>query len=223
MGSNGSGPTGIAAKGMELMVSAHMDDFKGTGRQRSLNWLRDILSEAFGGDVKMEQEREFIRTGIKHTRIEERTGSGHTVTAASGSDNGSSLADTKVEKSFLGAGSAANFYYVLDQKDYASAVKPVSVPELMTAKDEDELVGLLLSCFLTLLGAVAWLLQTRMEIAVYVSALQRRMHQPRALDLRRLNRVIRWVQRNPKGITYRQLPEPRILSAVGDSAFSSTH
>ena len=109
MGSNGSGPTEIAAKEMELMVSAHMDDFKGTGRQRSLNWLRDILSEAFGGDVKMEQEKEFIHTGIKHTRIEERTGSGHTVIAASGSDNGSSPADTKVEKSFLGAGSAANF------------------------------------------------------------------------------------------------------------------
>ena len=37
---------------LNLMVSAHMDDFKGTGPQQSLNWLREILSKAFGGDVK---------------------------------------------------------------------------------------------------------------------------------------------------------------------------
>ena len=74
---------------------------------------------------------------------------------------------------------------------------------------------------MTLLGATAWLLQTRMEIAVYVSALQRHMHEPRAVDLRRLNRVTRWAQRNPRGLTYRQLPEPRVLLAVGDSAFQA--
>ena len=113
------------------------------------------------------------------------------------------------------------FKYVLDQNDYASAIKPVSLPELMKAKDEDSLDGLLMACFLTLLGAVAWLLQTRMEIAVYVSALQRKMQQPRAVELRRLNRVIRWVQRNPKGLTYQRLPEPRVLLAVGDSAFQA--
>ena len=91
----------------------------------------------------------------------------------------------------------------------------------MKLKDDEELQGLLQNCFMTLLGATAWLLQTRMEIAVYVSALQRHMHCPRAMDLRRLNRVIRWVQRNPRGLTYQQLPEPRILLAVGDSAFQS--
>ena len=148
----------------------------------------------------MEQEKEFIHIGIKHTRVDESGGVGSSSAAAS---------------------SRGEFHYVLDQNDYASAIKPVSVPELMKAKDEDMLVGLLLSCFLTLLGAVAWLLQTRMEIAVYVSALQRKMHAPRAIDLRRLNRVIRWAQRNPKGLTYKRLPEPRVLLAVGDSAFQA--
>ena len=36
-----------------------------------------------------------------------------------------------------------------------------------------------------------------------------------------LNRVIRWVQRHPRGLTYQQLPEPRVLLAVGDSAFQA--
>ena len=78
----------------------------------------------------------------------------------------------------------------------------MTLPELMKLKDTEELQGLLQNCFMTLLGATAWLLQTRMEVAVYVSALQRHMHAPRAIDLRRLNRVIRWVQRNPRGLTY---------------------
>ena len=47
------------------------------------------------------------------------------------------------------------------------------------------------------------------------------MHAPRAVGLRRLNRVIRWAQRNPRGLEYHQLPEPRILLAVGDSAFQA--
>ena len=122
------------------MVSAHMDDFKGTGSQASLNWLRDILSKSFGGDVKMEQERSFIHTGIKHTKGQEK--------------------DT------------SKFYYVLDQNKYAAAIHPVTLPELMKLRDEEPLQGLLQNCFMTLLGATAWLLQTRMEIAVYVSALQ---------------------------------------------------
>ena len=72
---------------------------------------------------------------------------------------------------------------------------------------------------MTLLGTTAWVLPTRMEVAVYVSALQRHMHSPRAIDLRRLNRISRWVQRNPRGLTYKQLPVPRVLLAIGDSAF----
>ena len=74
---------------------------------------------------------------------------------------------------------------------------------------------------MALLGATAWLLQTRMEVAVYVSAPQRHMHSPRAVDLRRLNRIIRWVQCNPRGLTHKQLPEPRIRLAIDDSAFQS--
>ena len=91
----------------------------------------------------------------------------------------------------------------------------------MKMKDNDPLEGLLHNCFMTLLGATAWLLQTRMEIAVYVSALQRQMRSARAIDLRRLNRVVRWAQRNPRGLTYQQLPEPRVLLAIGDSAFQA--
>ena len=182
-----SGGSAVARATLNMMVSAHMDDFKATGPQAYLNWLRDVLSKAFGGDVKMEQEASFIHTGIKHTRI-----------------------DNKL---------SGKFHYILDQIEYASAIKPVDLPELIRMKDEEPLHGFLHNCFMTLLGATAWVLQTRMDIAVYVSALQRRMQTARAIDLRRLNRVIRAVQKNPQGMHYHQLPEPRVLLAVGDSAF----
>ena len=71
MGSGGG--TVAAATLLNLMVSAHMEDFKAGGPQAYLNWLRDVLSKAFGGDVKMEQESSFIHTGI-NTRPSSRQG-----------------------------------------------------------------------------------------------------------------------------------------------------
>ena len=85
---------------------------------------------------------------------------------------------------------SGKFHYVLDQSEYAGAIKPVNLPELIRMKDDETLHGFLHNCFMTLLGATAWGLQTRMDIAVYVSTLQRRMQSPRAIDLSRLNRVI---------------------------------
>ena len=54
---------------MDLMVSAHMDDFKSIGPHTELNWLRGVLSAAFGGDVNMLQDDAFIHTGINHTTV----------------------------------------------------------------------------------------------------------------------------------------------------------
>ena len=78
--------------------------------------VRDILVEAFG-DVKVEQEKEFIHTGIKHTRVED----------------GSSPSGAAARKN--------HFHYILGQNEYAVVAKPVSVPELMNAKVEDGLFG----------------------------------------------------------------------------------
>ena len=46
----GTGGGNVAARAtLNLMVSAHMDDFKAIGPQSFLNWLRDVLTKAFGG------------------------------------------------------------------------------------------------------------------------------------------------------------------------------
>ena len=170
---------------LQMMISAHMDDFKATGSMDMLKWLHSLLAKAFGADVKMEIETSFIHTGITHT------------------------VDMK-------AGLA-----ILDQNAYISAVRPVSTPELNAMKDTDWLGEFLAACFLTLLGAVAWMNQTRMEMIIYVSALQRHSKKPRALHLRRLNRVVRHMQKHPQGLEYRKLPMPVSMIGVGDSAFKA--
>ena len=71
-GNRGGGAYGTSPTVLDLTVSAHMDDFEATGPQSELNWVRSILSTAFGGDVEMLQEDTFIHTGIRHTRIQEK-------------------------------------------------------------------------------------------------------------------------------------------------------
>ena len=109
----------------------------------------------------------------------------------------------------------------LDQDEYAAALKPLSTAHTSKHNDTDKLDETLYACFLTLLGAAAWLLQTRMDIAVYVSALQRVSHKAEILHLKRLNRLIRYVQKNPQSLRYRPLKLPVCLVAVGDSAYQA--
>ena len=52
----------------------------------------------------------------------------------------------------------------------------------------------------SVLGAVAWAVLTRAELAVYVQALQRRAHAPRVADCKRLNLVIRYMKKYKCGL-----------------------
>merc|ERR1711923_292913 len=70
--SRSRGCSATSAAAPVLMISAHMDDFKATGARSELNWVRETLSRACGGDVNMSQEEVFIHTGIRHSRIQEK-------------------------------------------------------------------------------------------------------------------------------------------------------
>jgi len=72
---------------------------------------------------------------------------------------------------------------------------------------------------MSLLGAVAWLTQTRMDIAIYTQALQRVAHRPLGEHMQRLNKVVKWVKRKPLSIVYRRIEGPVKLIGISDSAF----
>jgi hypothetical protein len=65
------------------------------------------------------------------------------------------------------------------------------------------------------------MLQTRLDVAVYVHSLQRVSKKPTGVSLRRLNRIVRYVQKNSRSLEYRPLPPPVILIGIGDSAYQA--
>ena len=58
---------------------------------------------------------------------------------------------------------------------------------------------------MSLLGAVAYLSHTRIDILVFICALQRHTSKPKIIHVKRLNKLLTWVQRNPKIVCYRKL------------------
>ena len=93
----------------------------------------------------------------------------------------------------------------LDQNEYVKGIKTVAHPE-MSSQPSDALCGSELHMlYWSVIGALNFAILTRMDIAVFVSALQRVSHQPTILHCKRLNTVVRWAQRNPKHIRYTRL------------------
>ena len=85
---------------------------------------------------------------------------------------------------------------------YASALRTIAHAEL-SSKKSDESAGLELhSLYRSLLGVVAFLLLARIDVAVFVSALQRWGHAPLIIHVKRLNVLTKWIQANPKRLVY---------------------
>ena len=82
--------------------------------------------------------------------------------------------------------------------EYASSLRIIAHSDLLSKKTEDAVSADLHSLYRSLFGAVAFLLWTRADVAVYVSALQRWGHAPKVIHVKRLNVLTKWIQANPK-------------------------
>ena len=110
----------------------------------------------------------------------------------------------------------------LDQYKYASSTWPIDLAGTSAASENEEVTKVLMGLFLALLGAVAWLLVTRVDIAVYVNSLQRVAKAPQLVHLKRLKRFVKYIQANPVPLTYEKLEGDRVyLIDPGDSAFNA--
>ncbi len=58
---------------------------------------------------------------------------------------------------------------------------------------------------MSLLGAVAYLALTRVDVLVFICALQRYAATPQIQHVKRLNKVVKWVQRHPKKLHFKRL------------------
>jgi hypothetical protein len=111
------------------------------------------------------------------------------------------------------------FGITLDQEEYIKNIKPIIHEDLKGRSSDSECSQELIQLFMSLLGAVAYALMTRIDVAVFICALQRVTHKPKVIHLKRLNAVLRWMQANPKRLTFCPAKGPSTLRCVGDAAF----
>ena len=74
--------------------------------------------------------------------------------------------------------------------------------------------------FLSVLGAIAYCLITQHWIYVYIVSLQRKAQKCTYLDIRRLNAVVRALQRNPQTVLLRAMRCQRTLEGHADSSYA---
>ena len=110
---------------------------------------------------------------------------------------------------------------------YAALLRIIAHPGLAGKKAVDAASPELHSLYCALLGVVEFLLLTRIDVAVFASALQQWCHAPKIIHVKRLSVLTKWTQANPKSLAYtvfavrgdRQVgtgPHQRVFS---DSAF----
>ena len=84
---------------------------------------------------------------------------------------------------------------VIHQNHYVNQLKPIpltkeqSMDALCSPTDS--------GAYTSLLGGVAWVVNTRADIAIFVGTLQRLAKDPKYIDIKRLNIVLRILKRHP--------------------------
>ena len=165
---------------LEAVISAHVDDLKGTGIPSRTAEIIAGLEKAFG---KMKtQEDSFIHCGLKH----EKTQSG----------------------------------YIVHQDAYAQQLRCIDTSKLNLDKPDEPLDEEHVSKFMSLLGGLSWLIQTRADICVYVTALQRAATKATVAHVIKINKLTKWVRRKQCRLTYnRPTSHEFVLACISDSAF----
>ena len=111
--------------------------------------------------------------------------------------------------------------YVVHQDHYAAQLRCVDVSSLDISKLDQLLDEKFISAYQSLLGGLSWLVQTRLDVAVYVCALQRAAKKATTGHLLKLNKLTKWVRRKKYKLTYCKLTQPCKLMVISDSAFRS--
>ena len=104
----------------------------------------------------------------------------------------------------------------IDQSHYVSELKFI---DEVGCKHDQPVSEDLKSQYLSLLGGISWVTQSRPDVAVFVAALQRKLQAPCGKDIINLNRVLAYLKRNPLKFTYRKVNKPWRLYVISDSSF----
>lgn len=108
------------------------------------------------------------------------------------------------------------------QQHYVPQVKEIMISG-MPSGNEEETDDDMRQLYMSLVGALAWLILTMPAICVYVAFLQRHTQKPTVGHVMSANRLLTWVRNNSNklGVRYRQLQEPIRPVTLSDSAFKA--
>ena len=110
--------------------------------------------------------------------------------------------------------------YHLHQNHFAERMKVPDMTGIPKDVPSQPLTEPQIAVYQSGLGSLAWLVQTRMDVAIYIQALQRNAKKPTAAHMHRLVCVIKWVKRKPCFIRYCFLPSDWFKVLVcNDAAF----
>jgi len=109
--------------------------------------------------------------------------------------------------------------YYMHQTEFIQKIKPMHLTECIGAPSEKELSDSGKKHFLSLLMTIAYALMTRIDIAVYITALQRVAQKATVLHVKRLNTVVKYAQQNPRKLRFRCMPQPDVLLLISDASF----
>lgn len=115
----------------------------------------------------------------------------------------------------------ADFSIEVAQGHYADQLRAMADDTAKRGDPEAAVTMEIHAAFRSLLGGVAWMTQTRPDIVVYVSALQRVMAAPLNKHVVALNKVLRYIKSKPLKSVYRAVPNPWKLLVISDSAFKA--
>ena len=107
----------------------------------------------------------------------------------------------------------------LCQAHYAAQLKLMDLSMMNLKEPSTELNALQTAQYLSLLGGLSWMAQTRVDVSVYICALQRAAKRPCVEHAVRLCKVVKWVKKKPVKLTYVRMQAPCRITVVSDSAF----
>jgi hypothetical protein len=91
----------------------------------------------------------------------------------------------------------------LDQHEYVKQLRLIDETGIKGLPDESSTTDTYGSLYRSLLGAIAWICQTRPDIYVFVVSLQRHNQAPQCIHIRRLNTLLRWIKRRNASLVYK--------------------
>ena len=107
----------------------------------------------------------------------------------------------------------------VSQQHYVNELREIPEDKLRVMNKSDLVDDEYKKYFMSLIGGLAWCVQTRMDVAIFVGALQRRLQKPCVEDVLNLNRVLRYVKAKPLALVFKKIPMPWQVVAISDSGF----